>query len=99
MNIHPKNSVYSHSLIQDLNFAIQSIHEADKEFNIAETVKAIAEVVPAGSIADVERYYGLGSEQQGLSKMFRAKVNIETALRDITRAIERIEQNIDKSQK
>lgn len=96
MHIHPKNSVYNHSIIQDLNFASQCLHEADCEFNIAETVKAIAEVVPAGSIVDVERYYGLGSDQQGLSKMLRAKANIENALRDLNRAIERIEANIDQ---
>lgn len=91
MNIHPKNNVYNHSIVQDLNFAISSINEATNEFNIEETVRAIAEVVPAGSIADVERYYGLGSQRQGLLKMKRARCDIENALKALNRAIDYIE--------
>lgn len=93
MNIYPKKNVYNHGIIQDLNFAISSIHDANSEFNIEETVKAISEVVPAGSIVDVERYYGLGSQKQGLLKMKRARNDIENALKTINLAISAIETN------
>jgi hypothetical protein len=93
MNIHPKHNVYNHGIIQDLEFAIRAINDSTNEFNIAETVKAIAETVPAGSIADVERYYGLGSERQGLLKLKRARIDIETALKNINRAIECVENS------
>ena len=91
MNIYPKSNQYNHSILQNLGFALQSINDADKEFSIEETVRAISEVVPAGSIADVERYYGLGSKKQGLLKMKRARCDIENALKELNRAIDSIE--------
>jgi hypothetical protein len=91
MNIYPKNNVHNHGIVQDLNFAIQSVNEATTEFSIEETVRAISEAVPAGSMVDVERFYGLGSQRQGLLKMRRARCDIENALKSVNRAIESIE--------
>ena len=93
MNIYPKNNVNNHAIVQDLNFAIESINHATNEFSIEETVRAIAEGLPAGQVADAERFYGLGSKREGLSQMKRARGDIENALKNINRAIECIESH------
>ena len=50
MNIYPKANQYNHSILQNLGFAVQSINDADKEFSIEETVRAISALLPMWSV-------------------------------------------------